>query len=624
MTGYVGLSSPSRMEQFVVSARKYRPATFASVVGQEAVTSTLKNAIRNDQLASAFLFTGPRGVGKTSCARILARTINCENRTDDVQACGECAPCKDAAANHSLNIFELDAASNNTVDDIRNLILQVSIAPQVGRKKVYIIDEVHMLSQAAFNAFLKTLEEPPSYAIFILATTEKHKILPTILSRCQVFDFRRISLADITTHLAGIAQKEGIEAEPKALHVIAQKADGGLRDALSIFDQLVSYAGKKLTYEAVIRNLNVLDHEHYFRVTDALIQGDVPGALVEYNTILQQGFDGHLFVTGLARHLRDLLVGQDPRTLSLLEVSDDLQQRYAEQAARIDRDLLVRGLDTLAQCDVQYKASREPRLLVELALINLAHRAANGDAAGDPVEKKKREPGAPLSTPTSAPAPRPAPSPVAAAPAPAPPPAPVAPVPAATTPASPPAPAPAATAAPTPAPSARPAPPAASAYVPKRRIAGQMHIDRELVLAAEPSAAPGSDTEDGSAAMPSNKEVNVALLRKAWNEYALNCKRRNQNSLHATLAAREPQVVGPGRISFAIVNEVQENYLRDEKPMLLGHLRRALGDPGLILDVVKETITVKPRATAQDRFKLMAEKNPALLLLRQELDLDLG
>src|SRR5688572_986743 len=264
------------MQQFVVSARKYRPATFDTVVGQEAVTGTLKNAIRSGHLAQAFLFTGPRGVGKTTCARILARTINCENLGEDLVACGQCPPCKTFEEGHSLNIFELDAASNNSVDDIRNLILQVQIAPQVGAKKVYIIDEVHMLSQAAFNAFLKTLEEPPSYAIFILATTEKHKILPTILSRCQVFDFRRIGIGDISRHLGSIAAKEGIEAEPQALHTIAQKADGGLRDALSIFDQLVSFSGNKLTYQDVVTNLNVLDHEHYFKVTESLVRGDVP------------------------------------------------------------------------------------------------------------------------------------------------------------------------------------------------------------------------------------------------------------------------------------------------------------------------------------------------------------
>ncbi|MBP9160570.1 MAG: DNA polymerase III subunit gamma/tau, partial [Flavobacteriales bacterium] len=280
------------MERYVVSARKYRPVLFDTVVGQEHVTGTLKNAIRNQHVASAFLFTGPRGVGKTTCARILARTLNCENLNDDLSTCGECPSCKSFDDGHSLNIFELDAASNNSVEDIRNLIQQVQIAPQIGNKKVYIIDEVHMLSSAAFNAFLKTLEEPPSYAIFILATTEKHKILPTILSRCQVFDFRRITVTDIAKHLAEIALKEGVDAEPQALHTIAQKADGGLRDALSIFDQLASFGGDKLTYADVLKNLNVLDHEHYFAITDHLLNGDAPGALLAFNDVLFQGFDG--------------------------------------------------------------------------------------------------------------------------------------------------------------------------------------------------------------------------------------------------------------------------------------------------------------------------------------------
>lgn len=589
------------MEQFVVSARKYRPATFDTVVGQEAVTETLKNAIRSNHLAQAFLFTGPRGVGKTTCARILARTINCENLNADLSTCGTCAPCRTFAEGHSLSIFELDAASNNSVDDIRNLILQVQIAPQVGTKKVYIIDEVHMLSSAAFNAFLKTLEEPPSYAIFILATTEKHKILPTILSRCQVFDFRRIRISDISRHLASIAEREGIEAEPQALHLIAQKADGGLRDALSIFDQLVSFSGARLTYKEVVQNLNVLDHDHYFRITDSIAGGDVAAALVEFNAILQQGFDGHLFVTGLARHLRDLLVAQDPRTLTLLEVSEDLTQRYAEQAAQVDRELLIRGLDRLSSCDAQYKQSKEPRLLVELTLIQLAGLRTPA-APPTEAEKKNTEPG------LSAPQPQPTGAPANAAPV-------------------------------APAPVSRPVPPvAAEAPVTaapalltdaqpnsslRRRLANQVSIKATAVEAGAAVSGP-ADTDHGPELAPSTKEVNPALLLKAWGDYAQRQRERGRSSLHATLTAREPKVAGIGRISFPIVNDVQENYLREEKPELLGHLRRALGDPALDLEVVKEEVVVRPRYTNLDKFKLMAEQNPALLKLNELLDLDLG
>lgn len=573
------------MDQFIVSARKYRPATFDTVVGQEAVTSTLMNAIRNKHLASAFLFTGPRGVGKTTCARILARTINCEKLNADLTTCGECEPCRSFNSGHSLNIFELDAASNNSVDDIRNLILQVSIAPQVGEKKVYIIDEVHMLSSAAFNAFLKTLEEPPSYAIFILATTEKHKILPTILSRCQVFDFRRIQIADITRHLASIAQREGIEAEPQALHVIAQKADGGLRDALSIFDQLVSFAGNRLSYQDVVKNLNVLDHEHYFSITDSVAKGDVPAALVEYGEILANGFDGHLFVTGLARHFRDLLVSQDARTLPLLEVSEDLVKRYGAQAQSTPRELLIRSLDRLAQCDAQYKQSKEPRLLVELTLMQLCR--LNAPEAAAPTEEKKSPDVA-----TAPPRPVAPPAPAVAAP-------PVV---------------------------AEPQPSAGDSYAPKRRLVReQVSIKQVAQAQAAPAAhAAVADTDDGPELSTAVKEVNPALLLRVWGEYALERKREGKNSLHATLAAHEPEVVGQSAIRFAIVNEVQEKYMREEKPTLLSHLRRALADPALQLDVVKQEVNVRPRYTKQDRFNIMAERNPALLKLRDALDLDLG
>ena len=357
------------MENFVVSARKYRPQTFDTVVGQASITNTLKNAIKNHHLAQAFLFTGPRGVGKTTCARILAKTINCFNKTENVEACGHCESCTSFNEGRSLNIYELDAASNNGVDDIRVLVDQVRLAPQIGDFKVYIIDEVHMLSQGAFNAFLKTLEEPPKHAIFILATTERHKILPTILSRCQVFDFNRIQIVDIATHLQHIADSEGITAEPDALHIIAQKADGALRDALSIFDQIVSFAGNSVTYKSVIDNLNILDYDYYFKATDAIIAGDIKLSLVLFDEVVNNGFDGHLFINGLAQHFRNLLVCKDTVTLSLLEVGEMIAEKYKVQSQKASVPLLLNALEMFSKCDVQYKASRNQRLLVELTLM---------------------------------------------------------------------------------------------------------------------------------------------------------------------------------------------------------------------------------------------------------------
>jgi DNA polymerase-3 subunit gamma/tau len=356
---------------FIVSARKYRPTTFVTVVGQQNITATLKNAIKTNHLAQAFLFCGPRGVGKTTCARILAKTINCFNITDNIEACNECESCRSFNEGHSLNVYELDAASNNSVDDIRNLIDQVRLAPQLGTHKVYIIDEVHMLSQAAFNAFLKTLEEPPKHAIFILATTEKHKIIPTILSRCQVFDFNRIQIEDIANHLKQIAEKEGIKAQDDALHIIAQKADGALRDALSIFDQIVSFSGNEITYENVIENLNILDYDYYFKITEELLQANVQQSLLIFNEILAKGFDGHLFLTGLAEHFRNLLVAKDAVTVQLLEVGVNIKEKYLKQAAKADLSFLINGLNILQDADVQYKQSKNPRLLVEVSLLKL-------------------------------------------------------------------------------------------------------------------------------------------------------------------------------------------------------------------------------------------------------------
>ncbi len=361
------------MENFIVSARKYRPATFETVVGQLHITGTLKNAIKNNQLAQAFLFCGPRGVGKTTCARILAKTINCTNPTAEMEACGQCDNCQSFQNGHSFNVHELDAASNNSVDDIRSLIEQVRIPPQAGKYKIYIIDEVHMLSQSAFNAFLKTLEEPPSYAIFILATTEKHKILPTILSRCQIFDFNRIQVDDISEHLAKIAQRENIAYETDGLHIIAQKADGGLRDALSMFDQIASYANKNITYKSVIDNLNILDYDYFFKLTSYLTAAQVSQTLLLFDEILNNGFDGNNFINGLATHFRNLLVGKDTATIKLLEVSENIRQKYLEQCKQTELSFLLTALNLANACDLNYKNSKNQRLQVELALIKMCH-----------------------------------------------------------------------------------------------------------------------------------------------------------------------------------------------------------------------------------------------------------
>ncbi len=361
------------MENFIVSARKYRPSTFDTVIGQKSITNTLKNAIRNNQLAQAFLFCGPRGIGKTTCARILAKTINCENITENIEPCNKCESCLSFNKSASFNIHELDAASNNSVDDIRNLVDQVRIPPQVGKYKVYIIDEVHMLSQSAFNAFLKTLEEPPAYAKFILATTEKHKILPTILSRCQIFDFKRISIEDIATHLQWVAENEKVTFEPEALHVIAQKADGALRDALSIFDQIVSFAGNKLTYQDVIENLNVLDYDYYFKIIDHFLDNNISNALLLINEIIENGFDGQHFIIGFGEHLRNLLVCKDEATLQLLEVGNEFREKYKAQSQKTDASFLLKALDINNRCDINYKSSNNKRLHLELAIIQMCN-----------------------------------------------------------------------------------------------------------------------------------------------------------------------------------------------------------------------------------------------------------
>ena len=371
------------MENYIVSARKYRPMTFDTVVGQEALTTTLKNAIQSGRLAHAYLFCGPRGVGKTTCARIFAKTINCLSPQPNGEACGECESCKAFNEQRSYNIHELDAASNNSVEDIRVLIEQVRIPPQIGKYKVFIIDEVHMLSQAAFNAFLKTLEEPPQHAIFILATTEKHKILPTIMSRCQIYDFKRMGVNDIVGHLKHVAAQENMTVEDAALNIIAQKADGGMRDALSIFDQVASFCGGNITYQQTIENLNVLDYDYYFRLTDYCLEGKITECMLTLNEILAKGFEGQYFITGLSSHLRNLLVSQEAQTAELIEASDEVRTRYKEQAQRCNPKFIFRAMKLANTCDLNYKQSQNKRLLVELTLIEMAQLSSDdGESSG--------------------------------------------------------------------------------------------------------------------------------------------------------------------------------------------------------------------------------------------------
>ncbi|MCP4124969.1 MAG: DNA polymerase III subunit gamma/tau [Bacteroidetes bacterium] len=384
------------MSQYIVSARKYRPQIFEEVVGQKQVTGTLKNALKSNHLAQSFLFCGPRGVGKTTCARILAKAINCLEPSAEMEPCNSCSSCESFNTQASFNIHELDAASNNSVDDIRSLIDQVRVPPQAGKYKVYIIDEVHMLSLQAFNAFLKTLEEPPSYAIFILATTEKHKIIPTILSRCQVYDFKRIRVRDIVEHLQYICKQEEVEAEEAALHIIGQKADGALRDALSIYDKVSSFSGKQISYKNVIDNLNILDYEYFFKITEQLMMEDSSSLLLSFDGVLSKGFEGDTFILGLAEHFRNLLMCKDPATLPLLEVSSDLADRYRQQATIIDQSFLLNGLDLMAKCDTGYKVSRNKRLHVEIALLKICFLTStlrlDQPVVKGPSDKKKQQP----------------------------------------------------------------------------------------------------------------------------------------------------------------------------------------------------------------------------------------
>ncbi len=615
------------MDNFIVSARKYRPATFDTVVGQQHITVTLKNAIKNNQLAQAFLFCGPRGVGKTTCARILAKTINCEHLRDDIEACGECGSCKSFQQGNSFSIHELDAASNNSVDDIRNLIDQVRIPPQTGKYKIYIIDEVHMLSQQAFNAFLKTLEEPPAYAIFILATTEKHKILPTILSRCQIFDFNRIKVSDMANHLASIAEKEGISHDADGLHMIAQKADGGLRDALSMFDQIVSFSNKQVTYQAVIDNLNILDYEYYFRLTDAILREDASSALLILDEILSHGFEGSHFISGLGSHFRDLLVAKEPATLKLLDTSDTIRQRYLQQSREVSPGVLLSALNIANQCEVNYRTSKNQRLQVELALLKMCHLAAaiqlakNGVATtqvGEAEKKKSPEPVADTAA-TKGPEPQVAPSeqpplstPLAN---------PQVAVPEVETP-----PRESSAAA-----NSRQQPvdtqPAVSDASPKQRSWGEVKLgnvipDLNKVFEAKQEETGADEPEllSGAERTPFTHDQ----LLKEWHVFADRLKAENKINLFTLMTANAPQLLADFKVGVTVENPIQQDLLNTSKIDILNELRTKLRNFAIDLVPVEVTNEVARKPyTAQEKYQAMVAKNPTLDMLRKTFNLGL-
>ena len=592
------------MENYIVSARKYRPSTFRSVVGQRALTTTLKHAIEQNKLAHAYLFCGPRGVGKTSCARIFAKTINCLHPTAEGEACNECESCRAFNEQRSYNIHELDAASNNSVDDIRTLIDQVRIPPPIGKYKVFIIDEVHMLTTAAFNAFLKTLEEPPHHALFILATTEKHKVLPTILSRCQIYDFNRISIADIVEHLTYVASCEGVETEPEALNVIAQKADGGMRDALSIFDQVVSFTNGHITYQAVIDNLNVLDYEYYFRLTEAILGGNVRAALLILNEILSKGFDGQNFITGLASHFRDLLVCRDEATLVLFEVGASIRERYKAMAKQCADQLLFRAIELANSCDLNYKVSRNKRLLLELTLIQLCQLT-------QVEESKKKALIEPLAPTASAPATAPLPSAVSAQP--------TTPRPVTTT--VPPTVQPPSQAVP-PTTSSRPVvTPTPTAAPSEKRISRPMGLSlREMREGPSKPAMQSAPTT--TAREDLDTPFTEESLRTAWTAFA----QRIEKEVHLkhTMLNCEPKLLDPHLFEIVVHNPAQQDELLQKTLSILSFIRKQLRNSHVQLRVrIEEGNKKQIAVTSAEKFALLLKINPALGKLKEEFDLKL-
>ena len=576
--------------------------TFDTVVGQGSITNTLKNAIRNKSLAQAYLFCGPRGVGKTTCARIMAKTINCLNPTENLEACNECESCRAFNNNASFNIYELDAASNNSVDDIRNLVEQVRIPPQIGQYKVYIIDEVHMLSKDAFNAFLKTLEEPPAYAKFILATTEKHKIIPTILSRCQIFDFKRITVDDIAQHLAYVAQSEGVDAEPEALNIIAQKADGALRDALSIFDQMVSFSGKSITYKDVIDNLNVLDYDYYFQIVDHILKGNTSDILLILNDIISKGFEPQHFVSGMGNHLRSLLVCKDAATVQLLEVSDQLRQRYLAHSQACPLPFLIKALEINNQCDIDYRAANNKRLHLEIALLKMCALCSSALAAptqqAQPVQmtqnrpaQAQQTPSRPVITPQPATAPQSvtAPQPVTT-PQPKPTPA-----------AQPTAQASAQTTAPQPTPTVRP-----------RGTTSSISINKAMQQ-AEQKAEEKEETWDSA--------FTQQQLETVWADFVNRYKLISPN-FAAALGKYTPKLIGSSEIHFNVDNKLFEHDT-DGMSALRNHLKNNLHNNQftLVSELMERPAEIEAY-TDKDKFEKMVEERPFLRTLQTELKLE--
>ncbi len=586
------------MDNFVVSARKYRPATFKTVVGQDSITTTLKNAIRNNHLAQAFLFCGPRGVGKTTCARILAKTINCTQITDENESCNECESCVSFNNGQSLNIYELDAASNNSVDDIRGLVEQVRYPPHSGKYKIYIIDEVHMLSTSAFNAFLKTLEEPPPYAIFILATTEKHKIIPTILSRCQIFDFNRISVDDIAQHLSWIAEMEKVSAEAEALHTIAQKADGALRDALSIFDQIVSYAGNEITYKSVIDNLNILDYDYYFRITDHILNGEYPKALLILDEIMREGFDLHNFINGLTSHFRDLLISKDEETIRLLEVGPGIKEKYQIQSRSIQPSQLFELLDIGNKCDTTFKSSQNQRLLVEITLLRMSRITSaifnNSEqpliktetprkptvaipekkAGLDNSENQKTKPVVPE-------------KPVIISEA---------------------------------LTQNKESKQVEQEDVNTRQLSGTVSIKERLSKKKQTNEVA---SEQNKAELPATA-FNQDLLALVWEELTNKFESEDRKQLATTLGMYAPRVISDKEVRFMVGTTVQQTEFNTNKTEIMDFIRRKLNN--FVMDVSCEVSETEDRErkpyTNSEKFQKMAEKNPDLNTFKKQFDLD--